>query len=248
LNNGSFGFRWIGDFSLMGVFANYTLSYFYGWQEAPVAEFDRFDVPSNTAFLTLNWPRLNVWGGTMTFPVQALESIVRVEGTFQRNRYYNFDSAKSSLTDPKGTESKDVIKYAVGWDWTPHYWWTKWGSRQAWMYSLQIFQSITLDWTEDEELVKFGGYPGSLHEFETIITAYGAGHYNFDRIQPMWAIGYDAHGMWMYLAKCTFAYGDHWRWVIEWDAFDAGGMQKYVADMGLLAEQDILQLKVTYHF
>ena len=116
------------------------------------------------------------------------------------------------------------------------------------MYSIQLFQEITLDWEDDEDLIIFGGYNPRRHEYETIITAYMAGHYDFDRIQPMFAIGYDAHGMWMYLAKLTLAYGDHWRTVIEWDAFDAGGRQKYTADMGLLAEQDILQLKITYHF
>lgn len=252
LDEGSFGARWLGDFSAFGVFMNYSLSYFYGWQEAPAAEFLGFDAVTNTALLNLAYPRNNVFGATLTFPVQAAESIVRLETNFTRDRLFNFNSATAdpgfAAAHPKGTVKKDIIRYAIGWDWVPHYSWTKWWSRQAWMYSIQLFQTYVLDWDTDEDILLLGGYAPRRNELETVITAYMAGHYDMDRIQPMFAIGYDDDNEWMYLAKVTFAYGDHWRTVVEWDAFDAAGRQKFAADMGILSDQDVLSLKVTYAF
>jgi len=251
LTNGSGGIRYLNQFSMLGRFFNYSLNYYYGWQEGPVADFRGIyidPVLGPVIDLGLKYKRARVIGATLNFSIDELESVVRVEAGYWKDRGYNFDTNKADLrtrlNHPEGFLTKDLLRYSVGWDWTPSQWWTKWGSRQAWMYSIQLFQDFIIDYDEDEYILRTAGYPPRQHELETVITFFCNGHYWFDRIQPGFAAGYDIRGSWMWIPSCNFIYGDHWRAKIEWDGFNG---KKY-NNIGYLSSNDMLCLKLTYQF
>jgi len=250
LRNGSCGFRYLNEIETLGTIFNYTLSYFYGWQNAPVFSQESFDLSTFTLNALLKYPRANVAGTTVNFAIDPLQSVVRAELSFHINRGYSLRLAESApdvaLKHPKGWTSKNAMWYAIGWDWTPTAWWTKWWSRQPWMYSVQLFQEVILDWDKDE-FIERTGESGYRRKVETVATFFCNGHYWWDRIQPGLAGGYDDMGAWFFIPSCNFAYGDHWRAKVEWDWFSHDN-EHPLENIAYLSSKSTIQLKLTYQF
>jgi hypothetical protein len=250
LRNGSGGFRYLNEFSALGTIFNYTFNYFYGWQESPNFYVNGFDAATNTILAELKYRRLNVFGSTANFSIDKLQSVVRVEFSFQRNRGYTLRGAESSAAVnahyPKGVMHKNLIRYAIGWDCVPTAKWTKWWSRQPWMYSIQLFQDVIVDW-DDDEFIQRTGEGGRYRDVETVITFFFNGHYWWDRIQPQLAGGYDDMGAWFFIPSCNFAYGDHWRAKVEWDWFSHDNDHP-LENIAYLSSNSAIQVKLTYQF
>jgi len=107
----------------------------------------------------------------------------------------------------------------------------------------------------DSDIVFQAGYGAERERHETVATAILSWYYDYDRITPTIAFGYDvsSHGMFI-IPSLKFAYGDHWRVLVEYDCFlnmqgkHAGEIENSHGLLDGFDENDQLYVRVQYQF
>lgn len=250
LHHYQLGFRWIGDYKGF----SYTIADFYSFMYDPIARY-RWGIGSVAPTadpatwingvpvvtdVVLDYPRTNMIGGTFNWYSNWLNTVFR--GEFG---YWDALEWNTAIMRPfdDSVMKKNTLRYMLG---TDGNYFIKWlNETRTFMVSTQIFQTIILNYDNDDEVLSVGAYPAKQRRVETILTLLVSGNYRLDTINPQALIAYDVSGSWWLNPKINFVIGDHWRATLGMNVFY--GNNKYKS-LGLFRENDEIFLTVLYQF
>lgn len=259
----TYGVRWSGVVG--GV--DYTLNYLHSFSADP------FMNPSETALGALGarhykeepkgglgdliYRQVDIAGFTANYHVSPLDTVVRFEMSYTWDAPYNYGKnfAGGALPGFAGVKEKDTVRLMGGFDKNVNF--AKWmlGSSRPGFLGVQVFDTWIMNYEDKDDLVFLVGYGKSSKEHETIATAFLSWYYDNDRIVPTVAVGYDlTNGGGFFIPSLKFAYGNHWRLLVEYDMFfgghgkESGEVEDDCAIFGYFDNNDQLYLRLTYQF
>jgi hypothetical protein len=132
---------------------------------------------------------------------------------------YGTNFLGGALPGFEGIREKDVVRMMFNFDKNVDF--VRYlGSYRPGFLSVQVFNNWIPDFKDEEDLVLQAGYGRRLKEHETIGTVILAWNYDYDRIKPQIAAGYDfTNKGGFFIPSLSFAYGNNWRLMIEYDMF-----------------------------
>ena len=239
------GVRWQGE-----IFdVNYSLAYINTFSADPVANANQ---ATNAAF-GLNpravgnykgshvdgyffdriHPKIDVLGATVSGYSALLDSVISVEASYTIDQPYNFGTGGYlSPLNPGvagagnglgGIKLKDVVNVMVRMDHN-----LKLedilGTTRPSFSSIQLFDTMVVDYKKSDDLVRLFAYGTKLHEHNTILTMFTVLNYMNDKINPSFVLGFDlGNGGGFAIPAVSFTLNDNWVGKVEADIFWSGG-------------------------
>ena len=248
------GVRWTG---LAGSF-NYAISYLNTYRPDPVV---------NSAFVpwgekpkgTLGdfiFPKINVFGGSVSTEVPAIDSVVAAEIAYQKNVPYNVGSnfANGALPGFGGVITKDVVVSSLRIDKQLRLMQLL-GTNENTLASLQLFDTWIRNLNGSDDIVYSAGYGKNAKRHTTTLTGFFTLNYMNSRLNPGLAAGVDiSNGDAFIIPSVEYKVGNHWRFLAEADIFFPhhqkypGQVESSTGPLGGLANNDQLMIRATYQF
>ena len=228
------GVRWQGE--ILDV--NYSLAYINTFSADPVAN------PSQHAGLTPYkgshvdgyffdriHPKIDVLGATVSGYSALLDSVISVEASYTIDQPYNFGTGTFLIPNVPGNvgnglggiKLKDVVNVMLRMDHN-----LKLedilGTTRPSFSSIQLFDTMVVDYKKSDDLVRLFAYGSSLKEHNTILTMFTVLNYMNDKINPSFVLGFDlGNGGGFAIPAVAFTLNDNWVGKVEADIFWSGG-------------------------
>jgi len=248
----TYGARWSG---VWGDF-NYSLAYLTGFNTDPVVNFagNPYKGDADTMFAEFIYPEVETVGLTLSTYSDMTDAVWSAEFAYTKDKPYNFGS-DFFLPGFAGIVEKDVLRSMIRMDKQMDLSGVLGTSRPS-LVSIQVFDTWLTGFDEDDDIVDLAGYAAKKKEHSTVITLMMLNYYNYDRIKPELAAGYDlSYGGGFVIPSINFAYGDHWRVRVEADIFfddgdtDPSGNGSDETNLfGYYSNNDQLSVRITYQF
>ncbi len=201
LDNGQLGLKLEGTYESVG----FSLNYLHYRSQLPSL---RGGIPARNPFLPngldlgtgevggdliprdyliafdIHFPRINLYGGSLDFYVDAIKSVFRVEAAYTSGEEF------ANTLEPKLYSESDVARWVLGWDrptFIPFL-----NKRRAFLLSAQLFGQHLLDHEEEKVNGIDVGMPD--HEDNYIMTVLLKGWYKADTISPQVIVAHDFEG------------------------------------------------------
>ncbi len=230
------GVRWQGE----AFDVNYSLAYINTFSADPVANPN----PTNTGsasfknstvqgfFFDRIHPKIDVLGATVSGYSAILDSVISVEASYTIDQPYNFGTgAFGGGGNPYGFQGnglggiklKDVVNVMLRMDHN-----LKLedilGTTRPSFSSIQLFDTMVVDYKRSDDLVRLFAYGSSLKEHNTILTMFTVLNYMNDKINPSFVLGFDlGNGGGFAIPAVAFTLNDNWVGKVEADIFWSGG-------------------------
>ncbi|EHP41099.1 hypothetical protein OR16_21893 [Cupriavidus basilensis OR16] len=213
------GVRWEG---IAGP-VNYSLAYLKTFSNDPVV--NSAFAPSGTAptgaLGDFIFPKIDLFGATVSGYVPAIDSVLSTELVYTRNAPYNVGTNffGGALPGFGGIIKKDLVTTMVRIDKNLNLTRLLGTSRPS-FFSVQVFDKWIQNYKPSDDIVNMVGYGAAAKEHSTIATVILGLNYKNDKINPQLAAGVDLQGRGGFLIPSVeFVYGNHWRLVLEADLF-----------------------------
>jgi len=253
INKVTGGFKWSGTGA-----ANYALSYLKTFSPNPVA---------NSAFVPYKktptgklgdfiYPEIDVFGGSLSKEVGAIDAVVSAELAYQKGMPYNVGTnfLGGALAGFGGIVLKNVLVSTVRLD--------KQLRLQAYLgtnapsfFSIQLFDTWIQNFKSADDLVDLVGFGAPVKQHTTLLTGFITFSHVRSTINSQLAFGADlSNGDAFLLPSVEFALGNRWRLLVEGDLFfprhakQPGQVEMAAHPLGGFANNDQLLLRLTYQF
>lgn len=214
----SYGFRWVGQAGKTN--ATYSLAYYHSVSPFPVINVSApgFITPYKGSFgkagggAEFILPEFDLIGGTLNAYIQPLDLVLRIEGSFTKDKAYNSDSIKALSS---GTIlEKDTVNLMVGFDKQFNFM-DILGTDSASFFTLQVFDTWIPDFSKKDGLLD-GGATNHLSEHSVnVVSTLGLSYAN-NQIQPSIALVVNtSYGSGAIIPAVNFLYGNHWRLLLN---------------------------------
>lgn len=213
------GVRWEG---IAGP-VNYSLAYLKTFSNDPVVNsaFAPSGATPTGALGDFIFPKIDLFGATVSGYVPAIDSVLSTELVYTRNAPYNVGTNffGGALPGFGGIIKKDLVTTMVRIDKNLNL--TKLlGTSRPSFFSVQVFDKWIQNYKQSDDIVNMVGYGAAAKEHSTIATVILGLNYKNDKINPQLAAGVDLQGRGGFLIPSVeFVYGNHWRLVLEADLF-----------------------------
>ncbi|HQO78855.1 MAG TPA: hypothetical protein PLG17_10130, partial [Thermodesulfobacteriota bacterium] len=181
------GFRWSGDYKGF----SYTIADFYSFMYDPIARYrwgsgSVAPTPDPASWINgvpvvteavLDYPRTNMIGGSFNWYSNLLNTVFRGEFAYWDALEWN---TGTMVPFDDAVKKKNTLRYMLG---TDGNYFLKWlNETRTFLISTQIFQTILLNYDDDDEILSVGAYPAKQRHVETILTLLVSGNYRLDTI------------------------------------------------------------------
>lgn len=217
-DDASYGFRWTGQAG--DTNATYSLAYYHSVSPYPVVNVGApglitpykgsIGVPGG-AGAEFILPEFDLVGGTLNAYIQPLDLVLRMEGSFTKDKAYNSDSVKSFAS---GTIlEKNTVNVMVGFDKQFNFM-DILGTDSASFFTFQLFDTWIPSFDENDRLLDGGAAHLKAHSVN-LVTTLGLSYAN-NQIQPSIAlVTSTSYGSGALIPGVTFLYGNHWRLLVN---------------------------------
>jgi len=256
------GLKWAGELGSV----NYSLAYINTFAADPVANsaFKPFQKAPTGAFFDLIHPKIDVFGVTVSGYTPAIDSVLSAEVAFTKDQPYNIGTGPLGAPNVAGNvglglggiKKKDTLTMMLRADKNLNFQEMLGTSRPSFS-SVQLFDTMVLDYKESDDLARLFAYGSKLHRHSAILTAFSVLNYRSDTINPSIAIGTDlTNGGGFFIPAIDFVLGDSWRLKLEADIFWVRKSSKKLFDtdvpgtqlMGYFDKNDQFVARVTRQF
>jgi hypothetical protein len=255
-NEPSYGARWFGTLGSV----EYTLNYLHTFNEDPVVNSVFAPWESTTvqgAVGEFIYPMIDLVGFTTNVYVPWIDIVLRTEVSYTWSKPFNVgqDFLGGALPGFAGIKEKDALRYMVNFDKNVDF--VKWLFRaeRPGFFSVQVFDTWVMDFTEADDLVQLAGFGAPLKEHTSYITAILGWNYLLDRINPQLAWGTSPiDGSGFIIPSVSFVYGDHLRLKVEYDLFynnsgkSPGEIEDDARTFHYFDDNDQLYFRLMYQF
>ncbi|MFM0097182.1 LysR family transcriptional regulator [Paraburkholderia nemoris] len=253
-NDVSGGVRWTG---ILGS-ANYAISYLNTYHPDPVVNsaFAPWGQKPNGTLGDFIFPKMNVFGASISNEIPAIDSVVAAEMAYQNNVAYNIGSnfMNGALPGFGGVMTKDVIVSSLRIDKQLRLMQLL-GTSEDTLASLQLFDTWIQNFHDSDDLVYQAGFGKKAKQHTTLLTGFFTLNYMNSRLNPGLAAGMDiTNGDAFLIPSIEYKVGNHWRFLAEADIFFPkhqkypGQVEQSMGPLGGFANNDQLLVRVTYQF
>lgn len=208
-----YGLRWKGTFTAYNNIITYALNYYHGhggfYQDATVINDPAH--PDNGHALQFVFPSTDTVGGSISGPINSINSVYRVEVAYTPDRHMSSD-----LNNNAAFTSKDAYNFVLGLD-TSLYLQKYLHTSSSSVLSMQVFDWYIPDATKADEIVRFNGN-GYFSKHNVIGTVAFSNPFFFENLH-LGIVGLvdftDGGGM--IIPAIDYKYGTHWRLHLEVD-------------------------------
>lgn len=202
VNNSQIGFKVEGVFHNVGFSLNY-LNYLSRLPSlrAGIPSLNPFTgqvgVFPNIFALDIEFPRINLFGGSLDFYVDSIKSVFRIEATYTSGEEF------ANTLRPRLFSESDVFRYVIGWDrntFIPFL-----NPNRAFLFSFQVFGQHLLNHQLERRPLGLAGIPDWKNNW--IVTGLIQGFYKSDRVLPRILVAWD-------LRAETVAIGPAVEWIV----------------------------------
>ena len=248
------GVRWEG---IAGP-VNYSLAYLKTFNNDPVVN-SAFAPSGSTPTGALGdfiFPKIDLFGATVSGYVPAIDSVLSTELVYTRNAPYNVGTNFFGGVLPGfgGIIKKDLVTTMVRIDKNLNLARFLGTSRPS-FFSVQVFDKWIQNYKRSDDIVNMVGYGRAASQHSTIATVILGLNYKNDKINPQLAAGASLQGGGGFLIPSVeFVYGDHWRLVLEADLFfsnhkrQPGQVESSTGLFGSFANNDQFVARLTRQF
>lgn len=248
------GARWTG---LAGP-VNYSVSYLKTFNPNPVVNsaFVPYKVAPTGALGDFIYPKIDVFGASVSGEVAPLDAVLSSEVAYQRNVPYNVGSNffGGALPGFGGIKTKDVVVASLRFDKQLRLM-QYLGTSQASFFSAQLFDTWIQNFNRADDLVELAGFGAPVKKHTTMLTGYIVLNYKNSTVNPQLAVGADvSNGDAFMIPSVEFKWGNNWRLVAEADLFfpshqkQPGQIETAAHPLAGFAHNDQLMLRLTYQF
>ncbi len=215
-----------GGIKLEGVYkgVGFSLNYYHFYQQLPVL---RGDIPSMNAFtgevadwdyliaFDIDFPEVDLFGGSLDFYVDSIKSVFRVEAT-----YTTGEEVANSL-EPDLYSDTDMFRWVLGWD--RNTWIRPLNKNKAFLLSAQVFGEHFLDHELEKGPLGDVGMPN--WEDNYIFTFLIKGWWMNDLLSPQIITAYDYEANAGVVAPSVdWLINDNWRLMVGFNIKFGDGM------------------------
>ncbi|HEY9191639.1 MAG TPA: DUF1302 family protein [Methyloversatilis sp.] len=235
----TWGIRWQGE----AFDVNYSIAYLTTFSADPVASsvFNPYKgVPvkangtDNASFFDMIHPQIDVVGATVSGYSAALDAVLSAEVAYTFDQPYNY--GRGALGAPNvpgnvgvglgGVMTKDTLTTMLRIDKNLKLEDILHTTRPSFS-SIQLFDTMVIDYSGKEDLVRLFAYGTKLQEHSTILTAFTVLNYKNDEINPSFAVGFDlSNGGGFAIPAVSLVLNANWNAKIEADIFWARDSNK----------------------
>ncbi|WP_432262325.1 DUF1302 family protein [Cupriavidus sp. TMH.W2] len=248
------GVRWEG---IAGP-VNYSLAYLKTFSNDPVVNsaFAPSGQAPTGALGDFIFPKIDLFGATVSGYVPAIDSVLSTELVYTRNAPYNVGTNffGGALPGFGGIIKKDLVTAMVRMDKNLNLTRLLGTSRPS-FFSVQVFDKWIQNYKRSDDIVNMVGYGRAASQHSTIATVILGLNYKNDKINPQLAAGASLQGGGAFLIPSVeFVYGDHWRLVLEADLFfskhkrQPGQIENSTGLFGSFAGNDQFLVRLTRQF
>jgi hypothetical protein len=248
------GVRWTG---LAGP-VNYALSYLKTFNPNPVVNsaFAPYKVKPSGKLGDFIYPKIDVFGGSVSGEVPQIDAVLSAEAAFQRDVPYNVGSAflGGALPGFGGIKTKDVIVTSLRFDKQLRLM-EALGTNQASFFSVQLFDTWIQRFKRAEDLIELAGFGAPVRKHTTILSGFLVLNYANSTINPQLAFASDvSNGDAFLIPSVEFKWGNNWRLLAEADLFfpkhqkRPGQIETAAHPLAGFAHNNQLMLRLTYQF
>lgn len=205
-----------GGVKLEGVYKSvgFSLNYYHYFQQLPVL---RGGIPATNAFtgevgvwdhliaFDVNFPEVDLFGGSLDFYVDPIKSVFRVEAAYTQG-----EEIQNTL-DPQLYSETDMFRWVLGWDrntFIPFL-----NKTRAFLISAQVFGEHVLDHELEQRPLGVAGMPN--WEDNYIATLLVKGWYKSDTISPQVIMAWDYEaGAGTIAPSVDWLISDNWRLLV----------------------------------
>jgi hypothetical protein len=215
------GIKWEGVYKSVG----FSLNYYHFYQQLPVL---RGDIPSLNAFtgevadwdyliaFDIDFPEVDLFGGSLDFYVDSIKSVFRVEAT-----YTTGEEVANSL-EPDLYSDTDMFRWVLGWD--RNTWIRPLNKNKAFLFSAQVFGEHFLDHELESAPLGKVGMPN--WEDNYIFTLLIKGWWMNDLLSPQIITAYDYEAEAGTVAPSVdWLINDNWRLIVGFNIKFGDGMK-----------------------
>lgn len=253
------GFRWAGEAAKL----NYSFAYMKTFNNDPVVNPSAliggtpYKVAPQGLLGDFIYPKIDVFGGTASGYVEALDAVLSTEVVYNKDVPFNYGSnfLGGALPGFAGVKLKNTLQTMFRIDKQLNL--SKLiGTSRPSFFSVQLFNTRVLDFNEQDDIVFLAGYGAPRQRDSAMLTMILAMNYDNDRINPAIAAGWDAsYGGGFLIPSVEFVMGDKWRLKAEANLFYSGGRNKQPGQvetstglMGYFANNNQLLFRLTRQF
>lgn len=248
------GVRWEG---IAGP-VNYSLAYLKTFSNDPVVNsaFAPSGQAPTGALGDFIFPKIDLFGATVSGYVPAIDSVLSTELVYTRNAPYNVGTNffGGALPGFGGIIKKDLVTAMFRIDKNLNLTRLLGTSRPS-FFSVQVFDKWIQNYKRSDDIVNLVGYGRAASQHSTIATVILGLNYKNDKINPQLAAGASMQGGGAFLIPSVeFVYGDHWRLVLEADLFfskykrQPGQVESSTGLFGSFAGNDQFLVRLTRQF
>lgn len=253
INKVTGGFKWSGTGSV-----NYALSYLKAFSPNPVANsaFSPYKKTPSGVLGDFIYPQFDVYGGSLSKEVDAMDAIVSVEVAYQKGLPFNVGTNffAGALPGFGGITLKNVVVSTLRLDKQLRLQ-TYLGTNTPSFFSIQLFDTWIQNFKQADDLVDLVGFGAPVKRHTTLLTGFITFSHLHSSINSQLAFGADlSNGDAFLLPSVEFSLGDRWRLLAEADLFfprhakQPGQVEMAAHPLGGFAHNNQLLLRLTYQF
>lgn len=202
------------------------------------------------------FPKINVFGASVSSQIPAIDSVVNAEIAYQPDRYFNTGTGLPNGTQGSGPViRKDIVQTTLRLDKELRLE-SLLGTNAASLFSVQIFDTWFQHFKSSDDIVAQIGWSAPAKRHDTVVTTFLTLNYMSSRLNPTLAIGADVSTRDAFvIPSVTYVIGNHWRISAEADLFFSQHARTSPAQLGqstyALAgfnHNDQLMVRTTYQF
>ena len=247
------GFKWSGTGAV-----NYALSYLKTFAPNPVAN-SSFVPYKKTPSGTLGdfiYPKVDVFGGSISKEVDAMDAILSAEVAYQKGMPYNLGTnfLSGALPGFGGIMLKNVLVSTIRLDkqlrLQPYL-----GTNTPSFFSIQLFDTWIQNFQQADDLVELVGFGAPVKQHTTLLTGFITFSHFHSAVNSQLAFGADlSNGDSFLLPSVEFSLGDRWRLLAEANLFfpryakQPGQVEMSAHPLGGFANNNQFLLRLTYQF
>jgi hypothetical protein len=218
VNSPTGGARWT---ALAGP-VNYAFSYLNTFAPDPVLNpaANPIGTKPTGALGDLFFPKINVFGASISSQIPAIDTVVNAEIAYQPDRYFNTGTGLPNGTQGSGPViRKDVVETTIRLDKELNLE-SLLGTNAASLFSVQLFDTWIQNFKSSDDIVAQVGWSAPAKRHDTILTAFLTLNYMNSRLNPGLAVGADVSTQDAFvIPSATYVLGNHWRIAAEADLF-----------------------------
>ena len=247
LANTQWGVKFEGLYKAVGWSVNYLytrqqLPSLHGGADGPPIAFDPFNgaaigapVPHLIAF-DVEFPRINIVGGSLDFYVDSIKSVFRVEAAWSTGEEF------ADTSDPGLHSESDVVRWVIGWDRPTFIRWLN--PHRSFLISGQVFGQHLLNHNEDTVTGPNGTFETGFADWKDnyIATLLIQGNYMNDRLTPQIILARDFRSHSGAVSpQVTWLINDHWKITggFNYKVGRNGGRHRYDDNRAAIATQGL---------